>query len=74
MLRDLSILAQNTSRDETSGHQSLVSPLNPAASFPTQGTPSPDKCTGIFHQTDPGTRWFLTGNPRVVVLLPGATV
>lgn len=54
MLRDLSKLAQNTSRDGTSGHQSVISPPNAAAAFPKQGTPNPNKCTEVLHLAEQG--------------------
>lgn len=54
MLRDLSKLVQNTSRDGTSGHQSVISPPNAAAAFPKQGTPNPNKCTEVLHLAEQG--------------------
>lgn len=54
MLRYLSKLVQNTSRDGLSGHQSVISPPNPAAAFPKQGILNPNKCTEVLHLADQG--------------------
>lgn len=54
MFEDLSKLAWSTSRDGASGHQSVISPLNPAAAFPRQGTPNPNKCTEALHLAEQG--------------------
>lgn len=49
MFKDLSKLAQSTSRDGAFRHQSVISPLNPAAAFPQQGTINLNKCTEVVH-------------------------
>lgn len=69
MFKDLSKLAQSTSRDGAFRHQSVISPLNPAAASPNRAQLTPINALRLF-TCRAGTQWFPTGDPRGVFLLP----